>query len=258
MLKVSLVVVGVVLLSAFGFAQEALSLSAEDIIAIWTFDKGEGEVAYDVSGNGWDGTIVGAQWVDGKYGKALEFDGTDNRVDILGSEGLSGFSQMTIALWANIKGTGGSNWPRLVGKGKYESWVFMMYASPANLNFLTVLEDTTAELRDTTDLVPLFNAFHHYAVTWDGHEIVFYIDGEETSRGPVAEGKGLVQTEYIVQIGSGREFTRSFEGIMDDVAVFSVALSGDEIKQLMGGVETFVRPVAVQPSTWGKIKALLW
>jgi hypothetical protein len=254
MLKVSLVIVGVVVLSAFGLAQEALSLGAEDIVAIWAFDEGAGDVTKDVSGNDWDGTIVGAQWADGKYGKALEFDGVDNRVEILGSEGLCGFSQLTVALWANITGTGGTGFPRFVGKGKYESWLLMMYADPANLNFLT---GSGGEFRDTTDLVPLFNAFHHYAATWDGQEVIFYIDGEETSKGE-AGGDPVVDTEHIVRIGSGRDFSRSFQGVMDDLAVFTVALSADEIKQVMGGAGAFVSSTTgVAPSTWGAIKVLL-
>ena len=40
---------------------------------------GSGEVAEDSSANGNDGELkVGPKWVDGKFGKALEFDGVDD------------------------------------------------------------------------------------------------------------------------------------------------------------------------------------
>ena len=45
------------------------------LVAYWPMDEGEGITVNDVTGM-WDGTITGGEiWVDGKIGKALEFDG---------------------------------------------------------------------------------------------------------------------------------------------------------------------------------------
>ena len=44
------------------------------IIALWTFDEGQGKVVKDSSGNGNDGKITGEKWIDGGFGKALELD----------------------------------------------------------------------------------------------------------------------------------------------------------------------------------------
>ena len=45
-------------------------------VAHWTLDEGTGKSAKDVSGDGHDGELVGdAKWVDGHFGKALEFNG---------------------------------------------------------------------------------------------------------------------------------------------------------------------------------------
>jgi len=46
-------------------------------LAWWEFDEGSGSTAYDSSGHGYDGTVVGASWTD--YG--LDFDGMDDYVD---------------------------------------------------------------------------------------------------------------------------------------------------------------------------------
>lgn len=49
--------------------------AADDgLVAEWHFDEGSGSVLYDSSGNGNDGAIYGATWVEGKFGRALEFD----------------------------------------------------------------------------------------------------------------------------------------------------------------------------------------
>ena len=45
-------------------------------IGLWHFNEGSGEIAYDASTHGNDGTIHGAEWTpDGKFGYGLYFDG---------------------------------------------------------------------------------------------------------------------------------------------------------------------------------------
>lgn len=47
----------------------------ENLIAAWTLDDGAGNAVKDITGNHKDGKINGsAKWVDGKFGKALQFD----------------------------------------------------------------------------------------------------------------------------------------------------------------------------------------
>ena len=57
-------------------------IDPENIMGMWLFDEGKGGVATDSSKQGNDGEIHGAKWVDGKFGKALEFDGANNWVEV--------------------------------------------------------------------------------------------------------------------------------------------------------------------------------
>jgi hypothetical protein len=60
--------------------------------AYWKFDEGSGTIAYDYSGNENNGTLYNGSiicsggdcpnWVDGKFGKALKFDGTNDYVRV--------------------------------------------------------------------------------------------------------------------------------------------------------------------------------
>jgi len=52
------------------------------LIGYWSMDEGAGSVAHDGSGNGNNGTITGAEWVDGKYGKALSIDAVGEKVTV--------------------------------------------------------------------------------------------------------------------------------------------------------------------------------
>jgi len=52
------------------------SIAKADLAAWWKLDEGSGTTASDASGNGNNGTLNGdPQWVAGKLGGALEFDG---------------------------------------------------------------------------------------------------------------------------------------------------------------------------------------
>lgn len=96
----------------------ALSSFAEidpkSITGMWLFEEGKGNVAIDSSEHGNDGEIHGAKWVDGKFGKALEFDGASNWVEVPHSDtvGFKAGVSFTITLYYKGGKVGGS----LVGK----------------------------------------------------------------------------------------------------------------------------------------------
>jgi len=55
----------------------------------WKFDEGSGTTANDSSGNENHGTFNGdPQWVNGKFGKALKFDGGSDYLDVPDSNSL--------------------------------------------------------------------------------------------------------------------------------------------------------------------------
>jgi len=79
----------------FGFIQSA---SAE-LVGYWPFDEGSGDVAKDESGNGNDGTVYDAAWVEGKLGSALDFSGAEY-VDVPPESWSAIVTQATVCFWA--------------------------------------------------------------------------------------------------------------------------------------------------------------
>ena len=70
--------VGAALVCIIGLAltaQSGAEIDPETITGLWLFDEGAGKVAIDSSGSGLDADITKPEWVDGPFGKALEFDG---------------------------------------------------------------------------------------------------------------------------------------------------------------------------------------
>ncbi|HUV66418.1 MAG TPA: hypothetical protein VMW24_21190, partial [Sedimentisphaerales bacterium] len=85
-----------VLGSAAGVANADITTG---LLVYWPLNEGASSTVLDAAGNGHDGTFNGnPQWVDGKYGKALHFDGVDDYV----THSLPGdqtYAAFTVAVW---------------------------------------------------------------------------------------------------------------------------------------------------------------
>ena len=95
------VLVAIIMLSVIPAGVQAQS--DEGLVAEWHFDEGSGNVVKDSSGNGNDGIIYGASWVDGKFGKALSFDGKDDSIKNVWNQAFN--SELTRVIW--FKSSGG-------------------------------------------------------------------------------------------------------------------------------------------------------
>ena len=74
-LKITFFVLLICFVFHVSFNQAQAAITKKDIVAVWLFDDGSGNILKDFSGNGNDGKLVeGPTWVDGKFGKALKFD----------------------------------------------------------------------------------------------------------------------------------------------------------------------------------------
>ena len=58
-------------------------VAQSELVGWWKLDEGTGVTAYDSSSNAFDGTLIAdTRWVAGKYGAAVELDGTGDGVEI--------------------------------------------------------------------------------------------------------------------------------------------------------------------------------
>ena len=98
------------------------------LVGWWKFDETNSSVAIDSSGYGRNGTLRGfdsnnTQWVSGKIGGALSFDGINDYVEVLNYKGISGSNPRTMSAWIKTD----SNDSAIVGWGKAavsNKWLF--------------------------------------------------------------------------------------------------------------------------------------
>ena len=95
-LCISLILIGLV-----GESQAAIDPTT--VAGLWLFDDGAGDTAMDSSGKGLDGNLIdGPQWVNGKFGKALELDGAGAHV--MFPDHVNPTEAITISIWVKSAG----------------------------------------------------------------------------------------------------------------------------------------------------------
>ena len=236
-------------------------IDTETIVGAWLFEEGSGNTAKDSSGSGNNGDIEGTPgWVNGKFGKAMEFDGQSDYIVIKDNDSLD-LNQMTVAAWLNL--TAYADDQRVISKEEGTSDPYSVYslqisgANDTKLEFRPTLNGARQRIETSAD-VPL-GQWTHVAATYDGKEVILYIDGEVDKSTP-ATGE-MMTNDKDVWIGGSEFYTpRFFNGLMDEAVLFNVALSQDDIKDLMNiglGTVLAVSPADRLTTTWASMKVQL-
>jgi hypothetical protein len=226
-------------------------IAPNNIVGFWSFDDASGKTVKDSSKNKFDGTVVGSpKAVDGKAGKALEFNGTTDYIDVTAIETPQ---VMTFACWFKKLGVGSGGVPRLHTRGA-APWALEFgiggTAIPNQLGFYLAFADGTAT-NWTGFFEPKEGTWYHTALSYDGTSVKGYIDGKEVVSKNDWAGKKLNQGISRIGGGAGAD---AFNGDIDEAMIFDVALSEADVASLMNPNWMAVSSLDKAAATWGNIK----
>ncbi|MHC4228250.1 MAG: LamG domain-containing protein [Planctomycetota bacterium] len=205
-----------------------------DLVAHWRFDETSGATAFDASGNGHDGTIMGdPQWVPGKLGGALEFDGSGDYVDCGSSPDFEIAVNITIACWIKVD-VFDKTWQAIITTSD-SSWRVHRSSSSNNIAWGSSGLSPT-DLTGTTDVST--GEWFHVAAVYNGAQKLLYINGNLDAS---SDSTGNISVSSMpVYIGENSGATgRFWDGLIDDVRIYKRALAETELLGVMsgGGVE---------------------
>jgi len=193
------------------------------LVGLWLFNEGSGGRVFDISGNGNHGTLVAdTHFVPGKFGSALDFDGTGDYVNIPISSPLQIFTQMTFLAWTkNIR--------------------YFFEADGEHLSFFT--NDSTVyyighnQLSTETSFISGPDAtdgnWHQIGFTWDGTNFFLYVNAVKITPYNNPTGTGTIDlTGGNLTLGYNPSRGGYSTGQNDHVMIFNRALSASEIAQL--------------------------
>jgi len=238
-------------------------IDPKTIVGLWLFNEGKGDTAKDSSGNGNDGTLmIKPKWVDGKFGKALEFDGTASYVDCGNNEIMTMTKEVTVEFWIrnDKKMSVFEDRQAVVGKhyleyevGIYPSGVIHTYTSDGAGNYDEGINCANAK----NDWVT--GEWFHLAWTLKGKHEIVYVNGIKVGEFDKPH-EGTKPGVHKLEIGRRVEGGLPLKGAVDEVAVANVAFTQVEIETCMkDGLEKALGFVAVSPAGklatyWGNIK----
>jgi Leucine-rich repeat (LRR) protein len=220
----------------------------------WRLDEGAGTTAFDSSNYRNNGTLMnGPVWVTGRFGKAVQFDGANDYVQVPHHASLCVSSEVTVMAWINTRRweTPGQTWQGILAKGsgpRSYSFYTMVSGASGVLHFSTssAVPNTVFGSTSTTT-VPLNQWVHVCAMVKSGRHR-YYINGMDAGTG----GNGVVlpgtADTQPVRIGiTGEGFTRSFQGLIDEVRIYNRALSAQEVQAIVAGSD-LIEDSATVPS----------
>lgn len=203
------------------------------LVAYWRFDEGQGDYAMDSSGFGNTGEIFGAEWVEGKTGKALRFNGENSYVEVKHSEFLVP-EQFTIEAWVKPESLVASDrGPMVVSKygGNWKGYMLLLEGNTGrpSLHIATPQKEISATSSEALEV----GKWYHIVGTYDGKMARIYVNGVL---------RGSAEAELTQDIGTSLMIGKAswcdgayFKGVIDEVKIYDRALSEEEIRKHFGG-----------------------
>ncbi|MDA3815764.1 MAG: LamG domain-containing protein, partial [Prolixibacteraceae bacterium] len=212
-------------------------------------DEKQGTTAYDTSGYGNNGILTnGPTWDRGKYGSALNFDGSNDWINLNSPSTLEDLPQVTISAWIKPNSDVGA---RIYTTDTTSSGGYVFYTEANGV--LTFGVDGTGNMthRSSNDSLTI-GEWQHISATWSGLMTAanshVFINGIEVSYQSTIDGSGTwSDAGYDKSIG-GRVADSYFNGLIDDVKVYNYARTQKQILEDMNGG----RPASKSPVAYWK------
>jgi hypothetical protein len=253
----SIVVICISLIIGLMFTEQSFAkINIQTLEGLWMFDDSKNPYK-DTSGKGLDGKQNGnPKLVEGKFGNGVEFDGKSY---ITIPDHVNPTKAITITAWAKSTTATWNQNGWLIEKR--DAYILHPVAGSLNMAFCTV-NGGPWNLPKTWDAGQVgpkdITIWHMYTCTFDSTtgKWAIYIDGVSAStldinKAELAPDKGPVHIGY-----DEAEAQRLGQGTVDEVAIFNVALSADDVKSLMNGFKlvSAVEPDDKLVTTWSSIK----
>ena len=208
-----------------------VSDASADLVGYWKLDEGAGTTVADSSGAGHNGVFAEGtpEWVEGMFGKALKFNGS-NKVEIPDHPDFHLEDAVSMALWIKPE-AGQPDYAKPFIKQKSGEYP---YAIQYSSNGESIRATVNASARFDTSTTPNFvGQWGHLCMTYDGSAVILYKDAEEVAR--IAASGKLQQNDLSLSIGGRLGSSQNFIGVIDDVRLYSRALTVEEIRQVIKG-----------------------
>ena len=214
--------------------QDAFTQGPADpsLILHLSFDEPHGNRVMDHSQYQNHGTLVGnPQFVNGKFGKALKFNGVSDWVEVPHDNSLTVDKNVTVMAWIHAsrhRGPGGVQWQGILAKSNGPRSYSFYTQEDRNLPGGT-LHLSAGGGSASVDGTLTLNTWQHVVAQVDNGWHRYWIDGKNAGNLQMkARLPGAADTKSVL-IGRTHERRREFLGLIDEVKIYNRVLSEAEI-----------------------------
>ena len=206
------------------------------LIAHFRFETGSGTTAKNDFGL--DGTLnnmVAADWVDAKFGKGLDFDGSNDYVEV--DKSVGELKNITVSFW--VKPTQMA-WDQIISKvasgGSGKGWAFRV-SSAGELRMRAGSSGSTSEVTSPvakyaqgvwTHMVGTFDSNTRYAKV--------YANGTQVASETLSSGRTSLEGDTVLRFGVplNQNTNDKYTGILDDVRIYDNVLDPADVASIYG------------------------
>ena len=214
------------------------------LIGYWNFNEGEKCIVHDNSGNNNHGIlepecdILSPFWTQDKYekqGRALEFDGTSNFINVPDHSSLQIENEISVSAWIKLPDTLPDNNGIILHKraASTQDYSFALVYNKDNNGYDWAVCSGALEnmpnIQSTNTAMP--GKWQYIVATFDGVNRKLYVDNNKIDNIIVSTlaHSGTDSNFYIGQQANG---DNKYKGVIDDVRIYNHALSESEIMSL--------------------------
>ncbi|MHC4435948.1 MAG: LamG-like jellyroll fold domain-containing protein [Planctomycetota bacterium] len=198
------------------------------LVAHWALDETEGDIAYDSASN-IDAAVHEGQWTVGKVDGALMFNGLTTYMDCGDSLRLR-TQKMTLAMWLEPEHMGGMRYVLSRASEVADDFDYvLMRHYEGHVEFALAQEGSDPVSVMSNATTPL-NEWTHVAVCLDGSHAAIYINGQFDAS--VDYGRRIPCEGCRLWISSLGGDTRFYNGKIDDLRVYNIALTAGQIEEM--------------------------
>jgi hypothetical protein len=207
-------------------------------IVYLAFDEGAGLQTHDASGTGNDAQLVGmddTDWVLGRVGKALDFDGIDDKVNAGSAPVLDDVAPITMCAWISPRSYP-TQFPAIADKSNdtfIGGWNFYI-ENNAQFGFLT------NQRKWITGGTIRLGEWNHVCVAWDGSTglagIQLFQAGLMVPMKNSGSNGAALDSDAVHDVLVGRVNNGSFpfDGLIDNFVIYPRVLTAQEVGVVYG------------------------
>lgn len=213
-------------------------------VGYWKFNEGYGTTAYNSGsdGNNLNGALTnmdspatyGSGWTsNGKFGKALVFDGANDYVDAGNPASAQITSDLTLSSWVYLS-SNTANQDIIAKRGLSSQWGYRLWVDSSGYPKIDVSSTGNVMATASASQALSVNRWYHITGTYNPSQpaLTIYVDGVQKGQTTSSVPSSLQNSTSNLNIGreAGTVTPNYLKGSLDEVKLYNYALSADEVK----------------------------